>query len=114
MKSNECWRRLRRLSVYGGRLILSCRLLPRPHEHMELQCPNCKSVDLKKVSLAYQEGLNRVSTRTRLSSQQNCLVRRLHPSVFSLGAHSRRRFAQKSTQTRLVNREPQLGGLGYK
>jgi hypothetical protein len=33
---------------------------------MELQCPNCKSVDLKKVSLAYQEGLNRVSTRTRL------------------------------------------------
>ena len=33
---------------------------------MELQCPNCKSADLKKVSLAYQEGLQRVSTRTRL------------------------------------------------
>src|SRR6202035_6135558 len=33
---------------------------------MELQCPNCKSTDLKKVSLAYQEGLQRVSTRTRL------------------------------------------------
>ena len=33
---------------------------------MDLQCPNCKSTDLKKVSLAYQEGLQRVSTRTRL------------------------------------------------
>ena len=33
---------------------------------MELQCPNCKSTNLKKVSLAYQEGLQRVSTRTRL------------------------------------------------
>jgi hypothetical protein len=33
---------------------------------MELQCPNCRSTDLKKVSLAYQEGLQRVSTCTRL------------------------------------------------
>ena len=33
---------------------------------MELQCPNCRSTDLKKVSLAYQEGLYGVSTRTRL------------------------------------------------
>jgi hypothetical protein len=33
---------------------------------MELQCPNCKSVDIKKVSLVYQEGLHRVSTRTRI------------------------------------------------
>ena len=33
---------------------------------MELECPNCKSADLKKVSLAYQEGLQHVSTRTRL------------------------------------------------
>lgn len=33
---------------------------------MELQCPNCKSVDIKKASLVYQEGLQRVSTRTRL------------------------------------------------
>jgi hypothetical protein len=33
---------------------------------MELQCPNCKSTNLKKASLAYQEGLQRVSTRTRL------------------------------------------------
>lgn len=33
---------------------------------MELRCPNCRSTDLKKVSLAYQEGLQHVSTRTRL------------------------------------------------
>jgi hypothetical protein len=33
---------------------------------LELQCPNCKSTSLKKVSLAYQEGLQRLSTRTRL------------------------------------------------
>jgi hypothetical protein len=33
---------------------------------MELQCRNCRSTDLKKVSLAYQEGLQHVSTRTRL------------------------------------------------
>jgi hypothetical protein len=33
---------------------------------MDLQCPNCRSTDLKKVSLAYQEGLQYVSTRTRL------------------------------------------------
>jgi hypothetical protein len=34
---------------------------------MDLRCPHCKSTDLKKVSLAYQEGLYRVDTRTRLS-----------------------------------------------
>ena len=33
---------------------------------MDLQCPNCRSTDLKKVSLAYQEGLQHVSTSTRL------------------------------------------------
>ena len=33
---------------------------------MELRCPNCRSIDLKKISLAYQEGLQHVSTRTRL------------------------------------------------
>jgi hypothetical protein len=33
---------------------------------MDLQCPECKSTDLKKVSLAYQEGFQRVITRTRL------------------------------------------------
>lgn len=33
---------------------------------MELQCPNSKSADLKRVSLAYKEGLQRVNMRTRL------------------------------------------------
>jgi hypothetical protein len=33
---------------------------------MDLQCPYCKSTDLKKLSLAYQEGLQHVSTRTRV------------------------------------------------
>ncbi len=33
---------------------------------MDLQCPKCKSTDVKKVSLAYHEGLQHVSTRTRL------------------------------------------------
>lgn len=33
---------------------------------MDLCCPKCSSTDLKKVSLAYQEGLFRVDTRTRM------------------------------------------------
>jgi len=33
---------------------------------VELHCPNCKSTNLKKVSLAYQEGLQRLNMRTRL------------------------------------------------
>lgn len=33
---------------------------------MDLHCPNCNSTDLKKVSLAYQEGLSRLNARTRI------------------------------------------------
>jgi hypothetical protein len=33
---------------------------------MDLRCPKCSSTDLKKVSLAYQEGLFHVGTRTRM------------------------------------------------
>jgi len=33
-----------------------------------LRCPKCNSTDLKKVSLAYQEGLYRADARTRLSA----------------------------------------------
>src|SRR5882724_6880966 len=33
---------------------------------MDLRCPNCNSSDLKKVSLAYQEGLSRRTAKTRL------------------------------------------------
>jgi hypothetical protein len=35
---------------------------------MDLRCPKCNGTDLKKVSLAYQEGLYRVDTSTRLSA----------------------------------------------
>lgn len=33
---------------------------------MDLRCPHCKSADLKRAALAYQDGLFRVDTRTRL------------------------------------------------
>jgi hypothetical protein len=33
---------------------------------MDLRCPSCNGADLKKVSLAYQEGRLRVKTRNRL------------------------------------------------
>ena len=35
---------------------------------MDLRCPKCNSNDLKKVSLAYQEGLYGAHARTRLSA----------------------------------------------
>lgn len=35
---------------------------------MDLRCPKCNSTDLKKVSLAYQEGLYRSDACTRLSA----------------------------------------------
>ena len=35
---------------------------------MDLRCPKCNSTDLKKVSLAYQEGLYRTNANTRLSA----------------------------------------------
>lgn len=35
---------------------------------MDLRCPKCNSTDLKKISLAYQEGLYRSDARTRLSA----------------------------------------------
>ena len=33
---------------------------------MDLRCPQCNSTDLKRVSLAYQQGVSRVNTRSRL------------------------------------------------
>jgi hypothetical protein len=33
---------------------------------MDLRCPDCNSVDLKRASLAYQESVRHVDTRTRL------------------------------------------------
>jgi hypothetical protein len=66
---------------------------------MDLRCPKCNSNNLKKVSLAYQEGTYRVDTRSRIrgllfagggpdilvgrattrGSQQSALSKRLSP-----------------------------------
>lgn len=35
-------------------------------DKMDLRCPKCNSTDLKKVSLAYEEGLFRSNERTRI------------------------------------------------
>src|SRR5438132_12149347 len=35
---------------------------------MDLRCPKCNSTDLKRVSLAYEEGLFRSESRTRLGA----------------------------------------------
>src|SRR5437870_13051166 len=68
---------------------------------MDLRCPKCNSTDLKKVPLAYQEGLYRTDARTRLravvvggngpdlvvgrattrGSQQSALSKKLSPPV---------------------------------
>ncbi len=37
-------------------------------ETMDMRCPKCNGTDLKKVSLAYEEGLYRGEGRTRLSA----------------------------------------------
>src|SRR5882762_8894392 len=39
---------------------------------MDLRCPKCSSADLKKVSLAYEEGLFRSEGRTRLRAVAVC------------------------------------------
>ncbi len=39
---------------------------------MDLRCPKCNSTDLKKVSLAYEEGLFRSKGRTRLRAVVVC------------------------------------------
>jgi len=66
---------------------------------MDLRCPKCNSTDLKKVSLAYQEGTYQINTRTGIrgllfagggpgvlvggattrGSQQSALSKRLSP-----------------------------------
>jgi len=66
---------------------------------MDFRCPKCNSTDLKKVSLAYQEGIYHIDTRSRIrgllfagggpdvlvgrtttrGSQQSALSKRLSP-----------------------------------
>ncbi len=42
--------------------------MPRPPrgQRMDLRCPNCGSSDLKKASLAYEEGLSQIRVKSRL------------------------------------------------
>jgi hypothetical protein len=35
-------------------------------DHMDLRCPQCNSTDLKKLSLAYLEGISHLNARTQL------------------------------------------------
>jgi hypothetical protein len=51
-----------------------------------LHCPNCKSADLKRVSLAYKEGLYRVNTRTRVTG---FLIGSGGPDIFMESAKTR-------------------------
>jgi hypothetical protein len=55
---------------YGGKVIRKdiclCSDGAARGEKMDLRCPSCNGTDLKKLSLAYQEGRFRVDTRTRL------------------------------------------------
>ena len=55
---------------YGGKVIRKdiypCFYGAARGEKMDLRCPSCNGTDLKKLSLAYQQGRVRVDTRTRL------------------------------------------------
>lgn len=57
-------------NVSTGRVIRKgiypCRKGAGRGDSMDLHCPNCNSIDLKKISLAYQEGLSRLNVRTRM------------------------------------------------
>jgi hypothetical protein len=53
---------------------------------MDLHCPHCNSSDLKRVSLAYREGMYRVSTRTRIIG---LLMGSGGPGIFAGNARTR-------------------------
>ena len=57
-------------NLYGGKVIRKdiypCFCRAARGEKMDLRCPSCNGADLKKLSLAYQEGRFQVDTRTRL------------------------------------------------
>jgi hypothetical protein len=64
---------------------------------MDLHCPKCNSTDLKKVSLAYQEGLFRTDARTRLSA---VFVGSAGPDLM-VGRATTRAFHQSALSKRL-------------
>src|SRR6266849_5240707 len=57
-------------NLYGGKVIRKniypCLYGAARGEKMDLRCPSCNGTDLKKLSLAYQQGRVQVDTRTRL------------------------------------------------
>ena len=53
---------------------------------MNLHCPQCNGSDLKRASLAYQEGLYRVNTRTRIIG---LLMGSDGPGIFAGNARTR-------------------------
>ena len=57
---------LAKLAFPAGILYRGSPAVRLPRLGMELRCPDCNSADLKKVSLAYQENVRHVDTRTRL------------------------------------------------
>ena len=57
---------LAKLAFPAGILYRGSLVVRLPSLAMELRCPDCNSADLKKVSLAYQEKVRHVDTRTRL------------------------------------------------
>jgi hypothetical protein len=65
---------------------------------MDLHCPHCNSSDLKRASLAYQEGVRRVNTRTRIIG---LLVGSDGPGIFAGDARTRG-FHQTGT-SKLLN-----------
>ena len=68
-------------------------------DDMDLHCPNCGSTDLKRISLAYEEGLYRVDTGTRL---RGLLLGTDEPSVFM--GRARTRGSQQTELSRRLRR----------
>jgi hypothetical protein len=65
---------------------------------MDLNCPHFNSNDLKNVSLAYEEGLYRVNTRTRITG---FLLGAVGPEVFA--GRARTKGFHQSGISRLLN-----------
>jgi hypothetical protein len=69
----------------------------RGGEKMNLRCPRCNSTNLKKVSLAYQEGLHRGEGHARLRAS---VIAGSGPDLV-VGRASRRAFQQSSLSKQL-------------
>jgi hypothetical protein len=67
---------------------------PRPPRGnpMDLRCPDCNGADLKRVSLAYQESVRHVDTRTRLRA---FLFGSDGPIAFAVWRHNHLRFPRE-------------------